>query len=545
MKNSKTLRAMCLGAAVLMSISTLSGCGNGGQSSTPSSSKDNSQADTPASSNVAATDSVYPIDTDETIVFWEPLTLYNARYTNYGETEVAQELEKRTGIKVKYEHPATGMAQEQFNMLIASNELPDIVKADWYSYGGQKAIDEGLILNLSDVMDDWAPNFKNNVCSDPEIAKMLKTDEGNYYAMGFMRDEAAQCVYCGPIIRKDWLDELNLDVPETIDEWQTMLQAFKDQKGCEAPLSFEFVFTVYGFLTGAYGVIDDYYVGDDGQIKYGPQEAGYKDWLIEMNEWYEKGLLDQNFATTDSSILAGYVLNDKTGASYGYAGGYIGGWLEAKSGDPSFALVGAKYPVLNKGDKPQFGQRDWEYVNGAAYAVSAKSKNAELAVRFLDYGYGEEGQMLYNYGIEGKSYEIKDGKPVFTEFVTNNPDGIDFSTLYSEYAKASSNAPTIQFRAVQEAERVYPEQNEAVALWSDTDMDKHKLPLISLSADETDAISSRITEIRTFADEMKFAFITGNKPISEFDEYVEQLKAMGVDEVIATYGVALERYNNR
>ena len=418
MKNSKTLRAMCFGAAVLMSISALSGCGNGGQSSTPSSSKDNSQADTPASSNVAATDSVYPIDTDETIVFWEPLTLYNARYTNYGETEVAQELEKRTGIKVKYEHPATGMAQEQFNMLIASNELPDIVKADWYSYGGQKAIDEGLILNLSDVMDDWAPNFKNNVCSDPEIAKMLKTDEGNYYAMGFMRDEAAQCVYCGPIIRKDWLDELNLDVPETIDEWQTMLQAFKDQKGCEAPLSFEFVFTVYGFLTGAYGVIDDYYVGDDGQIKYGPQEAGYKDWLIEMNEWYEKGLLDQNFATTDSSILAGYVLNDKTGASYGYAGGYIGGWLEAKSGDPSFALVGAKYPVLNKGDKPQFGQRDWEYVNGAAYAVSAKSKNAELAVRFLDYGYGEEGQMLYNYGIEGKSYKIKDGKPVFTEFVT-------------------------------------------------------------------------------------------------------------------------------
>ena len=545
MKNSKTLRAMCLGAAVLMSISALSGCGNGGQSSTPSSSKDNSQADTPASSNVAATDSVYPIDTDETIVFWEPLTLYNARYTNYGETEVAQELEKRTGIKVKYEHPATGMAQEQFNMLIASNELPDIVKADWYSYGGQKAIDEGLILNLSDVKDDWAPNFKNNVCSDPEIAKMLKTDEGNYYAMGFMRDEAAQCVYCGPIIRKDWLDELNLDVPETIDEWQTMLQAFKDQKGCEAPLSFEFVFTVYGFLTGAYGVIDDYYVGDDGQIKYGPQEAGYKDWLIEMNEWYEKGLLDQNFATTDSSILAGYVLNDKTGASYGYAGGYIGGWLEAKSGDPSFALVGAKYPVLNKGDKPQFGQRDWEYVNGVAYAVSAKSKNAELAVRFLDYGYGEEGQMLYNYGIEGKSYEIKDGKPVFTEFVTNNPDGIDFSTLYSEYAKASNNAPTIQFRAVQEAERVYPEQNEAVALWSDTDMDKHKLPLISLSADETDAISSRITEIRTFADEMKFAFITGNKPISEFDEYVEQLKAMGVDEVIATYGVALERYNNR
>ena len=76
-------------------------------------------------------------------------------------------------------------------------------------------------------------------------------------------------------------------------------------------------------------------------------------------------------------------------------------------------------------------------------------------------------------------------------------------------------------------------------------MDKHKLPLISLSADETDAISSRITEIRTFADEMKFAFITGNKPISEFDEYVEQLKAMGVDEVIATYNKALERYNNR
>lgn len=544
MKNSKTLRAMCLGAAVLMSISALSGCENGGQSSTPSSSKDNSQADTPASSTVETTDSVYPIATDETIVFWEQCPLYNARYTNYGETEVAQELEKRTGIKVKYEHPASGMAQEQFNMLIASNELPDIVKADWYTYGGQKAIDEGLILNLSDVMDDWAPNFKNNVCSDPELDKMLKTDEGNYYAMPFIRKEERQCVYCGPIIRKDWLDELNLDVPETIDEWDTMLQAFKDKKGAEAPLAFQFG-PSFGFLTGAYGVIDGYFVGDDGQIKYGPQEEGYRDWLTKMNEWFEKGLLDQNFATIDMSILDGYVLNDKTGATYGYAGSSIGSWLSAKSGDPSFALVGAKYPVLNKGDKPQFGQKDWRYVNSVGYAVSAKSKNAELAVRFLDYGYSEEGQMLYNYGIEGKSYEIKDGEPAFTEFITKNPDGLSIDTVLSEYAGASVSAPTIQYPAVQEVERPYAAQNEAVATWSDNEMGKHKLPLFALNEEENDALSTRITELDTFANEMKYAFITGNKPISEFDEYVEQLKAMGVDEVIATYGVALERYNNR
>lgn len=76
-------------------------------------------------------------------------------------------------------------------------------------------------------------------------------------------------------------------------------------------------------------------------------------------------------------------------------------------------------------------------------------------------------------------------------------------------------------------------------------MGKHKLPLFALNEEENDALSTRITELDTFANEMKYAFITGNKPISEFDEYVEQLKAMGVDEVIATYGVALERYNNR
>lgn len=59
---------------------------------------------------------------------WMPLTSNMALYTsNYGETELAKELEKRTGVKVNYIHPPQGQESEKFSILVASSDLPDII----------------------------------------------------------------------------------------------------------------------------------------------------------------------------------------------------------------------------------------------------------------------------------------------------------------------------------------------------------------------------------------------------------------------------------
>lgn len=491
-------------------------------------------------------DKIYPIECEDTLTLWMPLnSIQTTMASNFGDFEIAKEIEKKTGIKVEYSHPATGMDQEQFNLMLASDDLPDIIKGNWHGYGAEKAIKEGYIAKLNDRMKDWAPNLKKLLDENAELDKQVKTDEGSYYVFPFVRGDEKLCVYGGPIVRKDWLDKLGMEVPETIDEWDTMLQRFKDELGAEIPLALNMGNLYSGVFIGAYGITDGLYVDDKGKVQYGPARPEYKEFLTKMNDWYNRGLLDKNFPSIDTKILQSYVLNDKTGATYGLAGGGIGSLLSAGANKDGFDLAGAKYPVAKKGERAKFSQWDHQYTYGSSFAISAKTKNPELAMRFLDYGYGEEGQMVYNYGVEGVSYEMIDGKPTFTDFIMKNPDGTAYTSMLSAYSVTSSSGPSVQHLAISDAQRPYQQQKDAGEVWSNTDAKKHAMPIVALTNEENDRLANIRAEIVTYKQEMQYAFIMGTEPLSKFDDYIKQLKTMGIDTMIEVYQAAVDRYNSR
>ena len=103
--------------------------------------------------------SSYPIKTDITLSYFVPLRAESAgMIDNYSETFCAQELEKRTGVKIEYIHPAVGQQNEMLSLLIASNELPDIVQNNWGSYSGglSAAVKENVVIPLNDYKE-YAP----------------------------------------------------------------------------------------------------------------------------------------------------------------------------------------------------------------------------------------------------------------------------------------------------------------------------------------------------------------------------------------------------
>ena len=78
-----------------------------------------------------------------TLTYWMPLDMALATVvSNYGETPFAKELTRRTGVNVEYIHPANGRASEEFSIMLASNQLPDIVEYSWMNYlgGADKAV---------------------------------------------------------------------------------------------------------------------------------------------------------------------------------------------------------------------------------------------------------------------------------------------------------------------------------------------------------------------------------------------------------------------
>jgi len=227
----------------------------------------------------------------------------------------------------------------------------------------------------------------------------------------------------GLMLRKDWLDDLGLSVPETVEEWTNVLTKFKEEKGSPAPFTADAgtILNTEGVFNDPFKVGKDFYL-ENGKVKYGPMQPQYKEFLQLMRDWYENGLLDPDFAANDSSAIDSRIIEGQSGALFTYIGGGMGKYLNAMKDDPKFDMVAAQYPVMNKGDEPQFVLRPWEYRGEGSVAITPANKYPERSAELIDYLYSEEGALLKNFGIEGLSYNMENGYPKYTDLILNNPD---------------------------------------------------------------------------------------------------------------------------
>ncbi len=517
MKKHKIAAGM-LAACIALSAA-LSGCGNGDGETT---------AD-------VGDISKYPMETEVTLTYWLPLdSMTSVTAANLGDTPFGQELQKETGVTIEFQHPAAGQESEKLNLMIAANELPDIIQNNWYAYtgGAQKAISDEVIIALNDLMDEgYIENLRAYYDENPEVDKWAKTDAGDYYGFPFIHGDEVLCVSAGPMVRGDWLEELGLEVPETIDDWHNMLVKFRDEKGAEAPLSFLLnnLKTMSPFI-GAYGISRDYYLDGD-EIKFGPAEEACKEFLTTFNQWYEEKLLDNNIATTDQTILDTNMLTGKSGATVAYCGSGLDKWMTASS-EEGYTLVGTPYPVLESGQTPEFGQYSPQFEVGTSAAITTACKYPEVAARFLDFAYSEDGRLLYNFGIEGESYTMVDGVPTYTDKVLHNEEGLTKTNALMRYIRAAGSGPFIQDKGYIEQYYERPQQFEAIERWVNTNASAHVVPTVSATEEETSELAKLTNAIDTYVDESILQFIMGIKPISDWDAYISDLKDKGIDRVL-------------
>lgn len=483
----------------------------------------------------------YPIETDEKLQYW--YVDYTAGKVKREEAPLYQEVAARTGVEVSYIPVTPSVAQEQFNLLLASGSIPEVVMYNWMSLpgGAQSAVDGGHILKLNDLIEDYMPNLKAYLEADKSRDKQAKNDEGNYCFVPAFRGDPELLTYTGPIIRKDWLDDLGMEVPETLDEWYAALKAFKDKKGAAAPFVCDSAYLTM-FISGAYpvsmgGNSDDCYL-DQGRVVYGPVQPAFKEAVRVLHRWYQEGLIDPNIASVDSNTINSKMTGGQSGASIGLAGGALGKWLlNMRDTDPGYQLVGTKYPVVNKGDVPYLGQLDSTMMNNCQ-GISAKAKNPALVARYLDFFFSPEGIKLYNYGKEGVAYDTVDGKPVFKEEILNSGD-------ISKYADFNGGLGVQQWGAYSQ-NLIFDSQREAIESWRYSDGEQHLMPPVTFSAEESAQVTKLLSDIKTYQSEMFFKFVFGVEDIETgFDSYVSQIKSMGIDQVLACKQTAYERYNNR
>lgn len=464
------------------------------------------------------------------------------------EITAIKEWEKNTNIKISFQHPAVGAENEQYNVMIASNDLPDVmfIGSDY-----AKLYKDGTIIKLNDLIDQYAPNLKKIIAENPAVAKQLKADNGDIYTIPHLRLGKYKN-FGGTFIRQDWLDELKLEKPETLAEWEVVLKAFKEKKGISAPLLFGASPKLPsvgpsnpGFLE-AFGITNTMFVRD-GKIAYGPVEPEFKDFLTLFQRWYQEGLIDPDFATNDQKTADAKITGSQTGAFFTYIGGGVGRYLPAlQEKDPNANMTPTQYPVLNKGDQPLYTGRSWEWTNNGA-VITKSNKHPEETVKALDYFFSEEGHMLKNFGVEGVTYNMKDGYPTYTDEILKNPDGLTIPQAMAKHFIA--NYPFVGEDDDRYNEQYYQfqQQKDAAILFSkyaDNTL-KVGLPPVSLTTEESAEFSKIMSDVNTYRDEMFVKFIMGAEPIENFDKFVAQMEKFNLKQAIKIQQDALDRYNAR
>ncbi|WP_337101128.1 ABC transporter substrate-binding protein [Paenibacillus sp. YIM B09110] len=476
--------------------------------------------------------------------------------SNFNEVGAYKEFEKITGTKVEFKHPGgdSNQVKEQFNLLIASNNLPDVIQTGWLKVprGPQNAIKEGTLLRLNDLIKEHAPNFQKFLDEHPDVANMIVTDDGDIYGFPFIRMDDRQKVFFGPMMRADWLQKVGLEAPTTIEEWEKVLTAFRDGDPNENGQKDEIPFLLEvgqvrdgnaNSLIGAWDILLQFFQVD-GKVKYGEIEPEFENFVATMNDWYKKGLIDPDFAAVDGKLKDANVTGHKLGAFYGYSSGSLGKYMDLVKDHPTFELKPTLNPSREKGKLSAAGQISPTYPGDHVAAITTAAKHPEEIVKWFDLGYSEQGSMLYNFGVEGESYEMVDGAPKYKEIITKNPEGLAFKQAQARYMRSHFGGPFIQDVSGFLQQMKFPQQLEAIEIWGKAE-NKIQMPPITLTAEESSKLGSIMNDINTYSEEMLVKFIMGVEPLENLKNYADTLRSFGIEEAISIQQAALDRYNNR
>lgn len=531
----KRFLALTLAATIVLSMG-LTGCGkeNKTEETDKQTSNQSEVQSTDEPVEIAETKEVtYPVDSKgEKLTIWLPIQPPAAKYiTTYNDQEVFQEISKRTGIEVEFIHPAVGQEKEQLGLLMASGDLPDIIQIrGLYSGGSPAGVDDGVFLDLTELMPEYAPDYYKAITRSDLAYRLSTTNDGRILQFNILKQSAPafeRINFISPIMEKYDIQEM----PVTIEDYEALFEKFaQDGLPAISPIK---TGQVEQFMW-PYGIAPGWHLGENGHIRFGAGTEEYKDYLTMMNRWYEAGYIYKDFmSNTTPTEHRALFTNLQVGM-------HIDATDLAKSMANSlgYETTPANYPRLHEGQHIPFENVTWDTLpdhGSMATVITTSCENPELAMQYMNYFYTQEGADLANWGIEDKSYIVDEqGNKQFTDYMYKN-DVValgDAQTMFKIHLFAKLAEPDV----VCNPNIVVDEKGlELRMLYSDDETidNSRVLPGFQMSSETSVARNEIMVDINTYIDEMTLKFITGDTPLTDFDEYLDQLKDMGLEEAIA------------
>lgn len=402
----------------------------------------------------------------------EPITLewyinYTWYATEWGGNLVSDTITEETGVDIDFITP-TGNEEEKISAYMASDSLPDLITLGWWESQFNELIEKDMVYALNELADEYDPYFWE--VSDPDVRNWYTQEDGNIY--GYPNSS------CTPkdlettdnlssniafMVRKDIYEAIGSPDMTTPEGFKSAVEKaakmFPEVDG--KPLipigAHEF--------DGSGNVSFDKYLMNmravpyekDGKLYDRYTDPDYLAWLNTMRELGQEGLLSDDIFVDKRTQMDEKLEEGRYFCMLYQHTDMMSQQKAIYAKHPERIYIAVDGPKNSRGDDyrlPTTGINGWTVT-----LISKKCKNPERAIQFLDYLMSEHGQMMTYLGVEGKTYDMVDGKPVVKPEVLEllNTDRQEYDRIYgadNAYWMLQNNIMQLQWQ---------PEKPEEIA----------------------------------------------------------------------------------
>ena len=504
-------------------------------------------------------------------------------------------------ITIDFTTPPDGTETDYMNTIMATGEYPDMIPLSYASDNAATLYDQGIILDITDYVEQYMPNYMAWLDEHPTYKSQVTIDvDGERRMVGiYCLADQAEDAWGGYVYRRDWIVKYGTN-PETgepfeggydddgnwsdnvvfpcgetdpyyISDWEWMFEIFQtaiDTEGITEGYAVQLPYQGYvgtGDLATGFGAnigYAGYGFDEEGVVHEYVTSDNARAYLQCMNNWYEKGWVNQDFEenTSDTmwfSVDAAHTYTGQVGLWYGLVSQLDGNMATGEDDYTQGIFVSAAAQPINDvyGDASCQGIEPTQFYEtsliSAPFALTNKAEDKDIAALLtaFDYLYGREGGLLRYYGFTDKQVAEYGDDEILSLYKEYDIDGTIYDNGDDTYVR---NQKVNDVDGLQVALNMVRLPGTSIFVGVDqgyTETYGHSIEQMNmydasaslgtltdqLSADDSTKKSSVDTQLTTYLPQIYGDFITGRTDIdddSAWADYVQTCKDYGIDEIV-------------
>lgn len=477
------------------------------------------------------------------------------RWSDWGDAFLKgfiESTEEEAGIDVNWDIVLNSDWGDKKAVIMASGELPD---AFWGSICFDDAgisANKGYFISLDEyINEDVMPNLTKAMEEDPKMRAICTGIDGHIYTLP-KKEPVRPTVQNQLFINKKWLDNLNLKMPTTLDEFYNVLKTFKEQDANgngdpndEIPYARGYSDPVTAFLL-PFGVVDKNGLAAasikvvDGKTVFNPTTEEYKEGIKFMQKCFKEGLIDPELFTQDGSMQDAKLQNAEI-AIVGVASGWTPDAVFGPHADEYVAMDALQGP---DGEKYVFaGEAGYGYYRNE-FMITTSCKDPETLLRWVDKFYTEDASIQTLYGSFGVGVQKnEDG----TYLILDPPEGESadtFAWMNSVRGFGPKYVPDVfndkvKFESTTSGDGLKIEISKAIEYAAKPEL---AFPDVIYSDEQNDQLAILKTDIESYVTTMRTKWISEGGIDDEWDSYLDELNRMGLETYMQIQQDAYDTY---